>query len=121
MNYDLRSFADGGYLDNKPFSYATSTLIRRTPTVPVDRKLIYIEPSPEHPEREVQPDEPPDAIQNVLAALSLPRYETIREDIQVVLDRNRLIERVNRLTRLIEQDIEDFEVTPGNVFVGTEP
>lgn len=49
VNYDLRSFADGGYLDNKPFSYATSTLMRRTPTVPVDRKLIYIEPSPEHP------------------------------------------------------------------------
>ena len=109
VDFDARSFADGGYLDNKPFSYATSTLMRRTPTVPVDRKLIYIEPSPEHPEREVQPDEPPDAIQNVLAALSLPRYETIREDLQVVLDRNRLIERVNRLTSAIEQDIEDFE------------
>lgn len=109
VNYDLRSFADGGYLDNKPFSYATSTLMRRTPTVPVDRKLIYIEPSPEHPERDVQPDEQPDAIQNVLAALSLPRYETIREDIQLVLQRNRLIERVNRLTSLIEEDIEAFE------------
>ncbi|MGQ0761202.1 MAG: patatin-like protein [Acidobacteriota bacterium] len=109
VNYDLRSFADGGYLDNKPFSYATSTLTRRTPTVPVDRKLIYVEPSPEHPEREVQPNEPPDAIQNVMAALDLPRYETIREDIQAVLDRNRLIERVNRLTRVIERDIETYE------------
>lgn len=107
--YDRRSFADGGYLDNKPFSYATSTLMRRTPSVPVDRKLIYIEPSPEHPERDVQPDEQPDAIQNVLAALNLPRYETIREDIQLVLQRNRLIERVNRITSLIEGDIEDFE------------
>jgi len=113
VNYDLRSFADGGYLDNKPFSYATSTLMRRTPTVPVDRKLIYIEPSPEHPEREAQPDNPPDAIQNVMAALSLPRYETIREDIQAVLERNRLIERVNRLTTFIEDDIEDFESRQG--------
>jgi len=109
VNYDRRSFADGGYLDNKPFSYATSTLTRRTPTVPVDRKLIYVEPSPEHPERDVQPDDPPDAIQNVMAALDLPRYETIREDIQTVLDRNRLIERVNRLTRAIERDIETYE------------
>ncbi|HEY5837563.1 MAG TPA: patatin-like protein, partial [Pyrinomonadaceae bacterium] len=109
VNYDLRSFADGGYLDNKPFSYATSTLTRRTPTVPVDRKLIYVEPSPEHPEREVQSNEPPDAIQNVMAALDLPRYETIREDIQAVLDRNRLIERVNRLTQVIERDIETYE------------
>ena len=113
VNYDLRSFADGGYLDNKPFSYATSTLMRRMPTVPVDRKLIYIEPSPEHPERDAQPDNPPDAIQNVMAALSLPRYETIREDIQLVLERNRLIERVNRLTTLIEDDIEDFESRRG--------
>ena len=113
VNYDLRSFADGGYLDNKPFSYATSTLTRRTPTVPVDRKLIYIEPSPEHPEREIQPDQPPDAIQNVMAALSLPRYETIREDIQAVVERNRLIARVNRLTTLIEDDIEDFEARKG--------
>lgn len=109
VEYDTRSFADGGYLDNKPFSYATSTLMRRTPTVPVDRKLIYIEPSPEHPERDVQPHDPPDALQNVLAALNLPRYETIREDLQAVLDRNRLIERVNRLTHFIEEDIESFE------------
>jgi patatin-related protein len=115
VNYDLRSFADGGYLDNKPFSYATSTLTRRTPSVPVDRKLIYVEPSPEHPEREVQPDEPPDAIQNVMAALDLPRYETIREDIQAVLERNRLIERVNRITRLIERDIENFELRNGEL------
>ncbi|HEV8138413.1 MAG TPA: patatin-like protein [Pyrinomonadaceae bacterium] len=109
VEYDTRSFADGGYLDNKPFSYATSTLMRRTPNVPVDRKLIYVEPSPEHPERDVQPKDPPDAIQNVLAALDLPRYETIREDIQLVLERNRLIDRVNRLTRFIERDIETYE------------
>ena len=109
VGYDMRSFADGGYLDNKPFSYATGTLMRRTPNFPVDRKLIYIEPSPEHPERDVQPNEQPDAIQNVLAALDLPRYETIREDIQLVLERNRLIDRVNRLTRFIERDIETYE------------
>lgn len=48
-----------------------------------------------------------------MAALSLPRYETIREDIQLVLERNRLIERVNRLTTLIEDDIEDFESRKG--------
>lgn len=108
VNYDLRSFADGGYLDNKPFSHATNALTRRTPYVPVDRKLIYIEPAPEHPERQVQPNEPPDAIQNVMAALDLPRYETIREDIQAVLKRNRLIERVNSLASEIEGDIETY-------------
>ncbi len=40
------AFADGGYLDNKPFTYATNALRRRRADVPVDRKLLYIEPDP---------------------------------------------------------------------------
>jgi hypothetical protein len=71
----------------------------------VDRKLIYIEPSPEHPE-----DEPPrkdkyQALENVKAALTLPTYETIREDLQRIIDRNELLKRVTRITRLIEGDL----------------
>ena len=50
VDFTERSFGDGGYLDNKPFTYATETLSRRYAPLPVDRKLIYIEPSPEHPE-----------------------------------------------------------------------
>ena len=45
---DLHSFGDGGYLDNKPFSYITETLQRRRADIPVDRRLFYIEPAPEH-------------------------------------------------------------------------
>ncbi|HKE59699.1 MAG TPA: patatin-like protein, partial [Pyrinomonadaceae bacterium] len=86
--FPQRAFGDGGYLDNKPFSYATETLMNRNADVPVDRKLIYIEPSPEHPEDDVDKKQKPDAIENVMKALlSLPRYETIREDIQRVKDR----------------------------------
>lgn len=102
-----RSYGDGGYLDNKPFSFATDTLMRRDAPVVVDRKLIYIEPSPEHPE-----DEPPrkqkyQALENVKAALlDLPTYETIREDLQRVMLRNELIKRVNRITTAIERDLD---------------
>ncbi|MDQ3255835.1 MAG: patatin-like protein, partial [Acidobacteriota bacterium] len=110
LRFSKRSFGDGGYLDNKPFSYATETLMRRQASVPVDRKLIYIEPSPEHPEDVPERNYKPDALENVKAALvDLPTYETIREDLQRVLDRNRLISRVNRLIANIEQDIEEFE------------
>jgi hypothetical protein len=81
--------------------------------VPVDRKLIYIEPSPEHPEDEPALDEKPDFLKNVKAALTdLPTYETIREDLQRVLERNRLISRVNRLTANIENDIAQYEKVP---------
>ncbi len=92
-----RSFGDGGYLDNKPFSYATEALLRRRADQPVDRKLIYIDPSPEYPQN-VNPGGKPDAFQNVLAALlSIPRYEPIREDLEKVVERNQLIQRVNRI------------------------
>ncbi len=104
---DNRSFSDGGILDNKPFTYATDTLMRREAPLAVDRKLIYIEPSPEHPE-----DEPPrtdkyQALENVKAALlDLPSYETIREDLQRVIDRNELIQRVQRITAAVEGDLD---------------
>ncbi|MEK6281083.1 MAG: patatin-like protein [Acidobacteriota bacterium] len=107
--FSQRSFGDGGYLDNKPFSYATETLAHRQSDVPVDRKLIYIEPSPEHPEDNPSTLEKPNALQNVKAALvDLPTYETIREDLQRVLDRNQLIERVNRIISGIERDVNNY-------------
>lgn len=98
-----RAFGDGGYLDNKPFSYATELLLRRRADLPVDRKLIYIEPSPQHPEMDARAaqGEKPDALENVTAALvSLPRYETIREDLQRLFERNRVIERVRQVLQL---------------------
>lgn len=112
-DYKKRAYGDGGYLDNKPFSYATGALSRRQVDVPVSRKLIYIEPAPEHPEDESDRnavDGWPDALDNVLASLiGIPRYETIREDLERVLARNRRISRVRRITDMIEKDI-DFAV-----------
>ncbi len=101
-DFATRSFGDGGYLDNKPFTYATECLLRRKTEFPVDRKLIYIEPSPEHL---IAKDEDirPDAIQNVVAALlTLPRYETIREDLQQVMDRNKMIHQVGSIMKQVQ-------------------
>jgi patatin-related protein len=109
-----RAFGDGGYLDNKPFSYVVEALSWRLGGLPMDRKLIYVEPAPTHPEteREVCADKP-DAIQNAFAALNtIPRYETIREDLEAVLVRNRRIERVERIVRQVEADIELRDVDP---------
>lgn len=106
--YDFtgRSFADGGYLDNKPFSYAIDHLSRRHGGVPADRKLIYVEPSPSHPEDRPVDADKPDALENLSAALFLPRQETIREDLQRVLERNQLIVRVDRILSGMERDVE---------------
>jgi patatin-related protein len=101
-----RSFGDGGYLDNKPFSHATSMLSRRFADSAVARKLLYVEPTPEHPELAVDRREQPDFAENVHAAvLDLPRQETIREDLDRLYERNELLERVTMLTKEVDADI----------------
>lgn len=90
------AFGDGGYLDNKPFTQAIRAIRARSASVPVDRKLLYVEPSPEHPQHDALEPPVPDAFQNAIKALlEIPRYETIREDLDDVRAYNRLIERLD--------------------------
>src|SRR5205823_6225032 len=63
------------------------------------------EPSPQHPEDEPIDAQRPNAIENVMAAaLTLPRYETIREDLQQVLEHNRVVQRIADILRGLELD-----------------
>lgn len=102
-----RAFVDGGYLDNKPFGYAAEAVASRRSDVPVDRKLIYVEPTPEHLEDRGRLGAVPNAIENVTAAFTLARYETIREDLNRILIHNRLVERVKRIVSGMEDDARD--------------
>jgi patatin-related protein len=103
--FKTRPFSDGGALDNSPFTFAIEQLQFRHADLPVERKLMYVEPVPEHPEETTDPQRPPDAIKNAWLALSeLPRYQFIREDLERLLERNRLVERVNRIVDGIERD-----------------
>lgn len=112
--WQRRAFGDGGYLDNKPFSYVVDALSWRLSALPMERKLIYVEPTPDHPERERQVfDAKPDALENAVDALTrIPQYETIREDLEAVLKRNRRIERVERIVRRVELDVETLKEEP---------
>jgi patatin-related protein len=106
--YSARGFGDGGYLDNKPFTHAIQALAQRSTDLPVARKLVYIEPSPDEPDAN-QPASPPNFLRNTLDALiTLPREETIREDLERVIDRNRLIERVQEITSHVDEDVREF-------------
>jgi patatin-related protein len=106
--YLSRPFGDGGYLDNKPFSYVVEALSQRFGEVPSRRKLLYVEPDPERLDGPDALKAPmPNAVENAINALvGIPLYETIREDLQVILQRNRRIERVERIVRLGEEDVE---------------
>jgi patatin-related protein len=99
-------FVDGGTLDNKPFSFVVGELPLRHADTFVDRKLLYVEPSPEHLGWSRSQQERPRIAENALAALSsLPRYETIVEDLTRLLERNRMVERLDRIMRGMDADL----------------
>ncbi|MCU0833880.1 MAG: patatin-like protein [Chromatiaceae bacterium] len=101
-----RPFADGGYLDNRPFGYAVDTIQRRYGTRPVERKLLFIDPFPETAAAETASASEISFVDNIaLAAMALPRYETIRGDIEAVQRHNAWVYRVDYLTRRIDGQI----------------
>jgi patatin-related protein len=109
-DFPARRFSDGGILDNKPFSYATGALVARRAPLPVDRKLVYVEPDPSAGGEEAPPGEW-NGLQTAQAALlSIPRAEGIRNDIQAVLNRNRTIERVRDILAQAAADAPESAV-----------
>jgi patatin-related protein len=108
-DFSKRAFGDGGALDNAPFSYAIDAMFRRRADIRVERKLFYIEPDPKIYAFGQAPDSAPDAITNVLGqGVTLPRTETIREDLMRVLDRNRQTARMRRVLTPLQDDIRAF-------------
>ncbi|MFL5312809.1 MAG: patatin-like protein, partial [Myxococcales bacterium] len=107
-DYRQRPFGDGGYLDNKPFSYAIDELARRQSHLPVERTLIYVEPDPEtlaSAQEARRQAEKPDAIENAVTALTISGYETIREDLERVVERNRRISQLVELEGIVEHTL----------------
>jgi predicted acylesterase/phospholipase RssA len=111
--FPRRSFGDGGYLNNAPFSYAVEALLARQPALPIDRKLFYVEPSPTHPEEAVLRTDKPDAIENSLAALvTIPGYQTIRNDLMRMLERNHDAAKINKALGELQPAIDLPEQDP---------
>jgi patatin-related protein len=114
--FSKRSFGDGGYLNNAPFSFAVDALLARQPAVPIDRKLLYVEPSPEHPEETAPRTEKPDAVENSLAALvTIPGYQTIRNDLVRMLERNNNAAKVNKALREVQDTLQLPALAPGEM------
>jgi patatin-related protein len=101
-----RFFNDGGTLDNSPFSFVSDVLPFRQTLHPVDRKLLYVEPSPEHPGETDPGNRQFNFVKNAVTGLStLPSHQTIVEDLTRIQQRNRLVERVNRILTDLREDI----------------
>lgn len=101
-SFDKRQFADGGYLDNRPFSYAIDLIPLRPTQLPGKRKLVFVDPFPELLADGDEPGETAapnyDFLQNAkLGAATLPRREVIRDDLRAI---NRMNARLDRLGSL---------------------
>ena len=101
-----REFADGGYLDNRPFGHAINAIHEREAYCPVKRKLLFIDPVPEVQDEIGAMHEISFVKNSVLASFALPGYETIREEIDSLKRRNDWIDTVNNiLDKLDEQNV----------------
>jgi predicted acylesterase/phospholipase RssA len=119
-----REFADGGYLDNRPFGHAIKAIHEREAYCPVIRKLLFIDPVPEIPDGVGRMQEISFVKNSVLASFALPGYETIREEIDALRRRNEWIDAVNdilgkldkqnvtTLKSIIEQQFLEFHDKP---------
>jgi hypothetical protein len=93
-------FADGGILNNKPFTDALRTIFTRSsPERPVRRWLLSVDPDPKSLAGKPPPGLEP-AFDQVLGAAvtSIPRYQSIASDLE---DLEALNASVKRITRTI--------------------
>jgi patatin-related protein len=116
VDFDQREFADGGYLDNKPFGHVIDALAFRATKLRHSRKLLFVDPFPEIAGG--QTDKPHfDFVDNALdGAMNLPRYQTIREEISRVNTLNNTQIRLHALQELVTSEyhslpMEDFNTT----------
>lgn len=107
-------FVDGGVLDNRPFGYTIQEIYYRHFYRSVDRKLFYIDPSPDKfldsPsfKRMAKPNIWESAIDSLIG---LPRYESIAVDLQEIADKNERVRRYKFLRSTVistaEKTLED--------------
>jgi patatin-related protein len=98
-------FIDGGVLDNRPFSYTIREIYYRTAYRPVERRLFYIDPSPDQflGSPKFNKMAKPTIWETIADSLvSLPRYESIGSDLQEIKERNERVMRYKFLRATAE-------------------
>lgn len=105
-----RTFVDGGVLDNKPFGPVLEAIFYRMPTMPVDRRLFYVEPDPEpflkkdDGAEAVVSSRAPDGSPLGIAAACLsviPAHEGIGSDLDRLIEHNQQVRWLRQLQRTL--------------------
>lgn len=120
-DFSQRVYADGGYLDNRPFGYVIDELGERTSNCPVSRKLVFVDPFPEHLESRTVRNDFSFIDNSLLALTELPRYETIRDDLARINNANRLAIRLGDIEKgLFSLDPSGMDLVPPQFRLGYE-
>jgi Protein of unknown function (DUF3376)/Patatin-like phospholipase len=102
---------DGGVLDNRPFTYTVETIYGRIAYRPVERVLFYLDPTPDRffgDATQTKVNMPP--VDKVLigALTGLPRYQSIKKDLQSIEEGNC---KVTRYKLLKDTILESLDIT----------
>ncbi len=99
---------DGSVLANAPFRPAIDALNERPARRQVDRRFVYIDPSPGTKFRlSGDSDGVPGFFQTILGAISeLPRKQPIRDNLDAIAERSARIERMRAILQAIRPEVE---------------
>lgn len=124
---------DGSVLANAPFNQAISALRNRPARREVDRRFVYIDPTPGRPgfrfgHRNADgtadmPRKPPGFFSTILGASSnIPRQQPIRDSLEKITGRSERIERTRRVIDSLRSEVENtVETLLGKTWFLTQP
>ncbi len=121
---DKVALIDGSVLANAPFRPAIDALAERPARRQVDRRFVYVDPSPGMKFRLAgAADGPPGFFQTILGAISeLPRKQPIRDNLEAIAARSRRIERMRMITAAVRAEVEaEVEALFGRTFFLDRP
>ena len=107
-------FADGGILNNKPFTEAVETIVNRSSDRPVRRWLFSIDPDPKTPAEDDGQGEMPPFYQTVVRSIAtIPRYQSIVRDLVDLDQHNENVARAERTVSDGEERLQREASQPG--------
>ncbi|MBW6523633.1 patatin-like protein [Sphingomonas sp. RHCKR47] len=115
---------DGSVLANAPFRPAIDALRDRPARREIDRRFVYIDPSPGMKFRlSGSVDGVPGFFQTILGAVSeLPRQQPIRDNLEALAERSRRIKRMRAIVDAIRPEVErEIEQLFGRTFFLDRP
>jgi predicted acylesterase/phospholipase RssA len=112
-------FADGGILNNKPFTDALEAIFTRSSDRSVRRWLLSVDPDPEAVALRAAPGPEPAFDQVALGAVAkIPRYQSIARDLESLEEHNAAARRILEMTLDLEQELATERARPAVANLG---